>query len=163
MSRFVDPRYHPSCIDAMILDRRGDSEDQVVEEILALAEDLRISLYIPHSVKSEIEHPNTPAETKQRASGLLFTNPVTLTERETQTVLKIQAMLQGNAQPGKHHRDAFHVVEAAKYGSYFITNDGRILKNRGALTEILGVDVVTPTEFLERFRDAERRCPDGSK
>jgi hypothetical protein len=143
----------------MILDRKGDSEDQVVDEILALAEDLKISLYLPHSVKSEIEHPNTPAETKKRAAGLIYTQPVTLTEPEIQRLQKIQAMLQGDARPGKHHRDAFHVVEAAKYGSYFITNDGRILNHRGALTAILGVDVVTPTEFLERFRDAERRYP----
>jgi len=162
MVRFVDPRYHPSCIDAMVLDRTGSPDDAVVDKILTLAEGgTKISLYLPHSVKVEIEHPNTPADTKQRASGLIYTEPVTLTEAEKRLHHDIRELLRGNAKLGKHDRDAFHVVEASKYGSYFITNDERILKNRQELTKRLGLDVVTPTEFLERYRDAERRYPDA--
>jgi predicted nucleic acid-binding protein len=143
----------------MILDRTGGAEDAVVDEILALAESLEISLYLPHSVKSEIEHPNTPAETKRRAAELIYTEPVTLTHSEKQQHQDIQTLLRGNAQPGQHARDAFHVVEATKYGKYFITNDRRILKHGDEITKGLGIDVVTPTEFLERFKDAERRSP----
>jgi predicted nucleic acid-binding protein len=51
------------------------------------------------------------------------------------------------------------VVEASKYGSYFITNDARIIKNRDEITKRLNLDVVTPTEFLERYYEAERLYP----
>jgi len=71
--------------------------------------------------------------------------------------------MRGNAAPGKHDADAFHVVEAAKYGGrHFITNDTRILRKKAEISELTGIDVVTPTEFLARYDafDAEHRGGD---
>lgn len=58
------------------------------------------------------------------------------------------------AQPGKHERDAYHMVEAAKYGGYFITRDARLLKKRLEVARLLGAGfaIVTPPEFLEAYK-----------
>ncbi len=45
------------------------------------------------------------------------------------------------------------MVEAAKYGGYFITRDDRLLKKRSEIARLLGAGfvIVTPTEFLEAY------------
>lgn len=156
MVRRIDPHYCNNFVDAHVLDRTGTPEDQVVDQILSLAMDGKFTLLLPHSVKDEIEHPNTPPEVKRRALGLIFTEPVTLTEPERETHRKARELLRGNAKPGKHDQDAFHVVESAKYGGgYFITNDQRILKKQPELTKLVGIAIVTPTEFLDLYRRYE--------
>lgn len=156
MGQQIDPRYGNNCIDAHVLDHIGSPEDAVVEEILRLAWEGAFLLVLPHSVKSEIEHPNTPREVKRRAQRLLFTEPVGLTPDELVLHRKVRSIVQGNAKPGKHERDAYHVVESAKYGRYFITNDQRILKKGPELAELLPqLRIVTPTEFLAIFRGYE--------
>jgi hypothetical protein len=56
----VDPRYGNNFIDANVLDRTGGPEDSAVDTILELHERPAFTLLLPHSVKAEIEHPNTP-------------------------------------------------------------------------------------------------------
>lgn len=156
MGQRIDPRYGNNCLDAHVLDRMGSPEDTVVDEILRLAREGVFLLALPHSVKSEIEHPNTPSEVKRRAQRLLFTEPVELTPDEDTLHWKVRSLVQGNAKPGKHERDAYHLVESAKYGRYFITNDQRILKKGKELAELLPqLRIVTPTEFLAIFRGFE--------
>lgn len=127
----------------------------MVDEILDLASDLQISLNLPHSVQSEIDHPSTPVDVKRRASALVFTVPVSPTAREMALHAKVRDVIRGNAASGKHDRDAYHLVEAAKYGGYFITRDMRLLGKQRELDEIPGMSlrVVTPTEFLEIYRE----------
>jgi hypothetical protein len=156
MTLRIDPHYCNNFIDAHVLDRTGTPEDEVVEQILSLAMDGTFTLLLPYSVKAEIEHPNTPTEVRRRATELIFTEPVTLTAPELETHRKARELLRGNAKPGKHDRDAFHVVESAKYGGgYFITNDQRILKKQSELTALIGIVIVTPTEFLDLYRQYE--------
>lgn len=143
----------------MVLDLMGGPGDAAVEEILALHDGGKVTLLLPYSVKSEIEHPHTPTATKKRAAGFIYTEPVSRTPDELRRHDEIRDLLRGKAQPGKHAKDAFHVVEASKYGSYFVTRDERIIKNRDEIRKRLGLDVVTPEEFLDRYRDAERRFP----
>jgi predicted nucleic acid-binding protein len=160
MARRIDPRIHNNFLDAHVLDRTGGPDDALVDEILVLARSLKISLMLPHSVKAEIEHPNTPAEVKRRALGLIYTERVSLTESERALHRQAREIVRGNARPGKHDRDAFHVVEAEKYGGgYFVTNDARLLKKRAELERVLAIAIVTPTEFLQAYRrfEAERR------
>jgi predicted nucleic acid-binding protein len=67
---------------------------------------------------------------------------------------RVAAVLQGNAQPGKHAADASHLSEAAETGcAYFITHDKRILAKRGELHRDLppSLSIVTLTEFFEVF------------
>ena len=153
MAQRIDPRYFPSLIDANVLDRLGGPDDADVDQILALAEDLKISLMMPHSVKAEIDHPNTPADVKQRALPFFYTMPVSLTPGEVERHQQVRDLVRGDAKPGKHDRDAYHMVEAAKYGGYFITRDDRLLKKRSEIARLLGAGfvIVTPTEFLEAY------------
>ena len=110
----LDPRYGNNFIDANVLDRSGGPEDAAVDEVLRLRDDGAFTLLLPYSVKAEIEHPNTPPEVKRRAGSFIYSMPVQLTAPELATHVKIRAMIQGNAQPGQHAKDAFHLVESAK-------------------------------------------------
>jgi hypothetical protein len=138
-----------------VLDRTGGPEDAYVDQILTLAENGQITLLLPHSVKAEIEHPSTPDDVKQRAMSLIYTVPVQLTPEELRLHDRIRGILQGNAKPGKHDCDAFHIVESDKNGGgYFITNDKRIIKKGPEIAPLLQIAIMTPTEFVnvhERF------------
>ncbi len=155
MAQRIDPRFFNTLLDAHVLDRTGGPDDAVVDEILGLDE---LTLILPHSVKSEIEHPNTPADVKRRALGLIYTLPVSLTPPEQELHQRVRTIVRGNAKPGKHDRDAFHLVESHKHGGgYFITNDERLLTKRAELAQVLRrLKIVTPTEFLETYRRFER-------
>lgn len=155
----IDPSYTNALIDANVLDHVGGPEDAVVDRILALHEEGKVSLLLPHSVKAEIEHPSTPAPVKQRALALVFTERVSLTPEETCRHRKVRNLVSGNAKPGKHDRDAYHVVESAKYGGYFITRDERLIKKRAEIAKFLGQTfaIVTPTEFLEVYDRVEKQ------
>ena len=157
MARRIDPRYFNNLIDANVLDRTGGPDDAAVDRILELADAGEILVLLPHSVKSEIEHPNTPLEIRHRAAHLIFTEPVNLTPGELAEHARVRAILQGNAQPGAHDRDAYHIVESAKYGGYFITNDKRILSKAADASPQLAV--VTPIEFLEAYDCSEAAFP----
>ena len=110
---------------------------------------------MPYSVKAETDHPNTPRDVQRRAAMLLHSLPVQLTEPERATHDRVRAMLQGNAFPGKHAADAFHLVESAKYGGrYFITNDGRLLDKTQEIWAALLIQVVNPSAFLAAYRSA---------
>jgi len=114
---------------------------------------------LPYSVKAEIQHPQTPAEVKQKAALLLFSMPVQLTGPELATHEKIRVLIQGNAKPGQHDKDAFHLVESAKYGRHFITNDGRLLKKAAEIWEQLQLKVIKPSDFLAAYLSHTRRRP----
>jgi hypothetical protein len=115
MARGIDPRYVNNLIDAHVLDRTSGLQDAAVDQILELAAGGEITVLLPHSVKTEIEHPNTPEDVKRRAIALIYTEPVQLTPQELALHQKIRNILRGKAKPGKHDRDAYHVVESAKY------------------------------------------------
>jgi hypothetical protein len=104
----IDPHYGNSFIDANFFDRTGSAEDAAVDQILKWAEDLEedLSLLLPYSVQAEIEHPNTPAEVKRKARGLIFSYKVELTAPEREKHAKIAALIQGNANAGQHANDA---------------------------------------------------------
>ena len=155
MPRRIDPRFVDNLIDAHVLDRKGNAEDVIVDTILELADNGTIILLLPYSVRDEINHPNTPAAVKHRALGLLFSAPVQLTGGESELYGRVLSLVQGNARSGKHDRDAFHLVESAKYGGYFLTNEKRLLKRGAEIRDLLGIEVVTPTEFLGIVREFE--------
>jgi hypothetical protein len=155
----IDPRYGNNFIDANVLDRTGGPEDVAVDEILRLREEDAFTVLLPYSVKAEIAHPNTPAEVKRRAEGFVYSMPVQLTAPELATHDKIQSLIQGNAKPGQHSKDAFHLVESAKYGRHFITNDARLLKKADEIWKILQLRVLKPSEFLEAHHQARARRP----
>ena len=145
----MNPKLCNNFIDANVLDYSGSPEDKAVDMILQFADEGVFTLLLPYSVKAEIEHPNTPKEVKRKASQLLYSLPVQLTPTEMETHQKIRVLIQGNAKPGKHDNDAFHIVESAKYGGlYFITNDMRLLKKTAEILKAIGITVLKPSEFV---------------
>ncbi|QFY41792.1 type II toxin-antitoxin system VapC family toxin [Candidatus Methylospira mobilis] len=145
----MNPRFCNNFIDANVLDYTGGVEDKAVDIILHMAEENAFTLLLPYSVKAEIEHTNTPAEVRRKASQLIYSVPVPLTPTELATHQKIRALVQGNAKPGKHDNDAFHIVESAKNGGgYFITNDMRLLKKTAEILNDIGIKVIKPSEFV---------------
>ena len=155
MARRIDPRIHNSFVDANFWDISGASlEDAAVSEIMKLYHREDIILIMPHSVKAEIDHPNTPPKIKRQAADLLFTEPTNLTPNEWAMHAKILKMIQGDAKPGRHDRDIMHLFEAEKYGGgYFITKDIRVLKKAREVERMLtSLRVVQPSEFMQYYR-----------
>lgn len=155
----LDPRICNVAIDGNALNRDGSANDALVDRLLELADAGTINLIVPKGVRAEIEHPATPAHKQEAALPRIFTYQVGLNSDEERRRRLIMQELQGNAQPGKHSRDADHLFEAAKYGGYFITHDQRILKKAGKLGSLLppSLTVVTLAEFLAIFDDYEAR------
>jgi hypothetical protein len=148
----LDPRFGNNFIDANVLDRGSADYDDTVDRLLTLAEQGKMTLLLPYSVKAEIEHPHTPAEVKSRAAGLQYSIPVQLTTPELATHDRIRTLIRGNAQSAQHARDAFHLVEAAKYGGrHFITNDRRLLRKDAEIWDALHIRVISPTDFIAEY------------
>lgn len=72
---------------------------------------------------------------------------VQLTEAELALHERVQAVIQGNAKPGRHHKDAFHLVESARYSRHFITKYERLLKKASEIWQLLQLRVLRPSEF----------------
>jgi len=160
--KVADPRYGNNHIDAHFLDTVEGDQTEAVERILGLHQDGKFTLLIPYSVKVEIEHKNTPSHVKERARQFVYTESVGLTQDEQKLHEQTRALMRGNAKPGKHDADAFHIVEAAKHGGrYFITNDRRILNKKEDLSVLVGISVVMPTEFLEAYEEYSRTDEEG--
>jgi hypothetical protein len=154
----MDPRYGNNFLDCNALDRTDPVEDEAMDELLRLHEDPgTFTLLLPYSVKAEIEHPSTPIEKRRLAQNFVFSMEVELTEPELALHQKIRALIQGNAKPGRHDKDAFHLVESAKYGRHFITKDMRLLKKATEIWRMLQLRVLTPSDFLASYRDAVER------
>jgi predicted nucleic acid-binding protein len=154
----LDPRIGNNFIDANVLDRNGTPEAAAVDTILELywRADHDFRLILAYSVKAEIGHTRTPAEVKLRAASMIFSTRVGLTDDEEETQKKVRALIQGNSKPGQHARDAFHLVESAKYGGrHFITNDGRLLKKANQIWGMLQLKVLKPSEWLTAYKAHE--------
>ena len=137
----VDPKYAPENVAAEMLFQRSENSD--------------LLLHIAHSTQKEIEHPNTPTWVKQRANSFVYTIETTLVESERKLRAQILRILAGNGKPENVSQDAQHVFEAAKYGSYFVTTDERILKKKGELCAACNVDIVKPSELAEILQEYE--------
>jgi predicted nucleic acid-binding protein len=157
MPRPLDPRRVNVTIDANALDKDGAGRDALVDRLLALREADKIRFVIPAGVREEVQHPRTPQGVKDAVLPEIFTIPTGLNSQEQDFRRRVAAALQGNAAPGKHAADAYHLAEAAKYGGYFITHDERVLKRSGGLRDLLppSLQIVTLARFLEIFDEYE--------
>ena len=156
----IDPRYGNNFLDCNALDRTEPIEDAAMDEILKLHDEPdNFTLLLPYSVKAEIEHPNTPLAKKRLAQNFVFSMEVQLTAPELALLERVRAVIQGNAKPGRHHKDAFHLVESAKYGRHFITKDVRLLKKASEIWELLHLRVLRPSEFLAAYNASVQRDP----
>ena len=163
MRNGLDPRICNITLDANAVDRDGGLHDGFVDRLLNLRQAGKINFVIPGSVRGEVQHPNTPAEVKSAVLPEIFSTGVSRTAGEHATLRQVRALLRGNAAPGKHDADAFHLCEAAQKcgGGYFITHDRRMLERREELRPLLGpaFRIVTLCEFLETYDEFAARRP----
>ena len=113
-----------------------------------------VHLMLTHSNQKEVDHPNTPADVRREATGMIFTIETTLTPGEIARKNAIHNILTGNGKPEKYAADADHVFEASKYIGYFITTDQRILDKRKELRKVCAATIFTPSEWLKVFHAA---------
>ena len=154
MAKRVNPQIHNNFVDANFWDDSGNLlEDAAMVEILDLEQRGETSLILPFSVKEEIEHSNTPPEIKKQAEGMVYTLRTQLTPNELALRAKLLGLIQGNAKPGKHERDVYHLFESDKYGGgYFITKDTRLLRKAGEVERLLAsLRIVSPSQFVKHF------------
>lgn len=153
--RHLDPRITNIFLDSCAFDPKYAPEDKAALNLFRRYKNCDLLLQIAHSTQKEIEHPNTPSWVKQEAKGLIYTIESSLTDSERNLKAKIIKTLAGNGKPENVSQDAQHVFEAAKYGSYFVTTDQRILKKNSELCSACGLDTVKPSELVEILRTYE--------
>ena len=145
----INPWIANNFIDSCAFDPKYDPEDISANEIFQLHKERNLGIQIAHSNQKEIEHPNTPRWVKEEASGLIYTLDVSTTSNEKALLTKILAILAGQGRPENMSQDARHIFDAQKYGSYFVTTDGRLLKKAQAIQNLCSVDILLPSEFLK--------------
>ena len=150
MARFINPFYFNNLIDGNILNDVADGQDDAVRDIVRLAEQGEISIILPYSVREEAKNSNSPEHVRRAADLFIFSEPVSLTEGEQKQYRMLVDVARGNAKEENIAADLFHVCEAAKYGGYFITRDKRLLARAGVVSEMLQIEIVTPSQFLEQ-------------
>ncbi len=157
----IDPRKTLIGLDANALDRRGHEDEALADRFRALAAAGRLKVLVPGGVAAELRHPRGPessaAQVPQPAPAPVFVRRPGLTAAQHINRLRIRAMVQGNARPGKHEADAAHLSEAHEAGcAFFITYDGRLLRKRQDLEAALpGLVIVTLEGFFEILEDVE--------
>ena len=150
--REMNPRYVNNFLDSCAFDPKVEPEAFASGEILAIADAGTFQLIVAHSTQKEIEHPNTPAEVKKRATERIFSLPVGLTQGEQRLRADIHRILTGNGKPENVREDAEHLFEAQKYGGHFITTDRRILDRGDELSAVCGICVLRPSDFLAKVK-----------
>jgi hypothetical protein len=126
----------------------------LVDRFLALANDGTLTVVLGGGVRTEAQHPRTPAQVKKALLPQIFNLRPGLIPSQHADRARVLAILQGNARRGKHAPDASHISEAAETGcGYFITHDKRILDKRGELYAVLprSLNIVSLEEFFDIF------------
>ena len=151
----INPMGRNVAIDANALDRVDPARAAAIDRLWELHQANEINLIVPKGVRAEFLHPRTPKNVKELGLQQIYTLQVELTADEIRQLREIELELQGNARPGKHAADAGHLFEAAKYCSYFITHDDRILDRAGKLRSILppSLAIVSLLGFINIFDD----------
>lgn len=146
--KHLNPRIVNIFLDSCAFDPKYTPEDTAAQTLLMRSKNGDLLLEIAHSTQKEMEHPNTPVWVKHEAKRFIYTMETTLVESEQKLKAEILKILAGNGKPENVTQDAHHVFEAAKYGSYFVTTDQRILQKRSELCSTCDIDIVKPSELL---------------
>jgi hypothetical protein len=152
--RPLDPKICNIGLDANALDRDGTTRDQLSDRFRALVSDGTLTVVLGGGVRTEVQHPRTPADVQDALLPQIFNLRPGLNSSQRTEPARVRAILQGNARPGKHAADASHISESAETGcGYFITHDRRILDKREELQAILPptLNIVSLEEFFEIF------------
>ncbi len=151
----IDPYRRNIHIDSCSFNPIHHPEDEASLILLKLSEEGTIVLNIAHSVKKEIEHPNTPDWVKREAGCIVFTLDVGLTQGEKELKRRINEVLAGDGKIDNCREDAEHIFECNKYGGIFVTVDKGILRKRDELHKLCGVDILLPSEVMALINDKD--------
>lgn len=132
-----------------------NGEVDAANKILALHTIGQVIVSITRSVKDELDRSKTPAEVRNRASGMFWVFAPSLTQDEKGKKELVEAIMIGNGKRDKYEADANHVFEVGRRGGYFITADKRILRKRNDLKNACSAIVCCPTEWLMIFQQTE--------
>lgn len=157
-----DPRYHGTMIDAHLLDDIADdrADQRAARDKMVSIPITEMQIMLPHSVKAEIEHPNTPALVRDRASAFIYSFDTKIASADT--LRQARAIMRGNAASDKHDRDAEHCCDAAIWGSFFVTLDARIIRKRDEMLVLFpGLWIMTPLGWIANLEHHRRVAPDG--
>lgn len=144
----INPWFTNALLDSCSLNPASPVEEIAIKEILCLHSDRGLSLVISHSTQREFDHPNTPQEVKEKSSSKIFTMQVGHNPQELVIKKKLRDLIVGNGKTSTYAADAEHIFEAQKCGSYFLTEDRRLLKKAAAVLSICGLVVLLPSDFL---------------
>ena len=148
----LDPRRVNIAADGNVFNRGlSEEDDRQLDRLQHIKDSGQINFVIAGGVRDEVLHPNTPASKKAAVMGEIFNLRPTRNADQEEKRRAVAAVLQGNAQPGRHAADASHLSEAVEYGAcYFITRDERILKKRAEIYAVTPptLQIVTVDEFL---------------
>lgn len=125
--RFLDPRRTNNFLDSCAFDPKYAPEHEAAQQIRALGNSGQVNLILAHSNQKEVDHPNTPADVKQEAAGMIFTIETALNADEVAQKAAIHGILTGNGKPEKYAADAAHLFEAGKYVGYFICSSSDLI------------------------------------
>ena len=154
MKKPPDPFYNPVYFDSCAFDGGNEQEQAASNEARSLFAEKGGDIKIVHSVKKEIDYPNTPQWVKDEANQLIYTIETQLNSNEAEELKDVQKIIVGNGSLEKREADCMHVSQAIKYGRYFVTTDNGILKHS---TEILdrfsSLFIVKPSEFLNIVKE----------
>lgn len=152
----INPWITNSFVDTCAFDPKYHPEAEAANEIFRLHKEEGLGILLAHSNQKEVDHPNTPACVKAEAARLIYTVEGSLTGNERELSQNIQSVLMGQGRPEKVKKDARHIFEAHKYGSYFVTTDAGILKHAGEIRAICSVQILLPSQFLEVVQNHNR-------
>lgn len=143
-------------LDANALDRIDAQRSRLVDEFLALLEELEIETRRPCGVMKELSNPGTPQRVREDMDGI-FTTPTSDNSDEARLRAQIRRVLRGNSNSNKHDADADHVFEAQKYGCrFFVTHDRRI--SDGRLAELVpSIRFLALSEIVDLMKKNEGR------
>lgn len=155
MARFVDPFYSNNFLDANVLNEIANGSE-AAKEILRLSDEEGFTLILPYSVQAEVEDPKTPEAVKKASWQFIYSVKVELTAYEKTLYERLLAEATGESKPENIARDLFHVFEASKYGGgHFVTRDKRLIKRGNAIAVLLGVELLTPEDFIAKVKEGK--------
>src|SRR3954467_8938128 len=94
-----DPLITNNFIDGCSYSPADPGELAAANDILARTLDGQFQLGIPHAARAELDHPNTPAQTKRVAANQIYSKPVPLTPPEQKVQAEIHRILTGVGKP----------------------------------------------------------------
>ena len=132
---------HNFMLDSCGFDTNDPLEQPACKKIFEWEKSGKVGPNVPHSVMKEIDHPNTPSWTREKAHGLVSTVDLGLTPEKNKKLQALKKIIP--------EADALHVLIAHDSAVYFVTADnGYIVKRKEIENILLGMKIYKPSEFV---------------